>query len=122
MYQHRSHLLRAGPGGRSDEGQDGQSVFWDAHVRPLGVMVMEDCVFNSPLRYLEDQSGYEKPNLKATLDYHCIERRAYLICSIPDSERPECVVSKCLGVFQCHLIRPILFLVLLWPVLITFCL
>lgn len=55
--QHRSHLLCPCPRGRSDEGQHRQRVFWDAHVWPLGVVVMEDSVFNSPLRNLEDKIG-----------------------------------------------------------------
>ncbi len=57
VYQYRPYLLRPRSGGCSDEGQDGQSVFWDAHVWPLGVVVMEDCVFNFPLRNLKDQKG-----------------------------------------------------------------
>lgn len=53
--EHWSHILRPCQGGCSDEGQDGQSVFWDAHIRPLSIVIVEDRVF-FPLRSLEDQN------------------------------------------------------------------
>ena len=53
MHQYRAHVLGPCPGGCSDEGQDGQSVFWDAHVWPLGVVIVEDRVFYSLLGILE---------------------------------------------------------------------
>ena len=46
----------------------------------------------------------------------------YLICGISDSERPQRVVSEGLAAFQGHLVRAVFFLVLLRPVLVTFCL
>lgn len=52
--EHGSHLLRPCLGRRPDEGQDGQSVFWDAHVRPLGVVEVEDRVL-FPLGSLQQQ-------------------------------------------------------------------
>lgn len=55
VHEHRSHVLRPRLGGCSDEGQDGQSVFWDAHIRPLSIVIVEDRVF-FPLRSLEDQN------------------------------------------------------------------
>lgn len=57
MDEHWSHLLRPRSGRRSDEGQDGQSVLWHAHVRPLGVVEVEDRVF-FPLRSLQQQETH----------------------------------------------------------------
>lgn len=39
--KHGSHVGRLGGGGPADEGEDGQRVLGDAHVRPLGVMILE---------------------------------------------------------------------------------
>ena len=43
MDEHGSHVRHLGGGGPADKGEDGQSVLRDAHVRPLGVMVLEHC-------------------------------------------------------------------------------
>jgi len=65
VHQNGSHLLGPGPGRGSDEGQHGQGVFWDAHVRPLGVVVMVDGVFNSPRTRLHSKKRF-KPFLEVT--------------------------------------------------------
>lgn len=54
VNQDGPHVLCPGVGGGSDEGQDRQRVFWDAHVWPLSVVIMENRVFRSLLRHLED--------------------------------------------------------------------
>ncbi len=98
MNQYRSHLLRPRLGGCSDEGQDRQSVFWDAHVWPLGVVVMEDCVFNFPLRSLEDKKGCYYVCDFACVDTICVCKVPYLWClwrwtSAVCSKRRSCCFS-----------------------------
>lgn len=41
VHQHRAHLRRAGGRGPPHEGQDGEGVLGDAHVRPLRVVVLD---------------------------------------------------------------------------------
>ena len=41
VHQHRAHVLGACGRGALDEGEDGQRVLGDAHVGPLGVVVLD---------------------------------------------------------------------------------
>lgn len=45
MNKHRSHIRHLGGRGPAHEGEDGQGVLRDAHVGPLGVMILEHCPF-----------------------------------------------------------------------------
>lgn len=98
VNQYGSHLLCPCPGGCSDEGQDRQSVFWDAHVWPLGVVVMEDRVFNFPLRSLKDEKGCYYVCDVACVDAICVCEVPYLWClwrwtSAVCSKRGSCCFS-----------------------------
>lgn len=43
VHHHRPHVVRPGSGRLADEAEQRQSELWDAHVGPLGVMILRHC-------------------------------------------------------------------------------